>query len=85
MQNTTRHDGRRDPAAAAERVDDVGGEGTRRERMRGPKTIGCAKTANNMLPVLAERVHSVTVMIYLSHSTGEFSLLVDLLRTRLGG
>ena len=38
MQNTTRHDGRRGPAAAAERGDDVGGEGTRRERMRGPKT-----------------------------------------------
>ena len=38
MQNTTRHDGRRGPAAAAERGDDVGGKGTRRERMRGPKT-----------------------------------------------
>ena len=85
MQNTTRHDGRRGPAAAAERGDDVGGEGTRRERMRGPKTDWMREDANNKLPVLAERVHSVTVMIYLSHSTGEFSLLVDLLRTRLGG
>ena len=38
MQNATLHDGRRGPAAAAERGDDVGGEGTWRERMRGPKT-----------------------------------------------
>ena len=77
------------------------GDGVRRQRRNAATTlaarergesgyaarrpIGCAKTANNKLPVLAERVHSVTVMIYLSHSTGEFSLLVDLLRTRLGG
>ena len=54
MQNTTRHDGRRDPAAAAERGDDVGGEGTRQERMRGPKTNWMREDGKQQAPCFGQ-------------------------------